>query len=445
MKRVSLMIILVFLLSLAASAAPVQTGDIADLATDDEWAVVRAINEARMEEGLLPLALAAELQSAAITRVTEVNTGYVARRPDATPPDTLAGEIDLIFDSFGQLYAIDCPDPEVLVSTLLSLESYAAYLLDPAYTQIGAAIADETWVIVFTGTSAADSIELLATAGTNTFACGTGISDMGLYAVLTASGGETSAFPVTAGMVSGYQSDQAGSQTLTVRYGTLSATIGIVLEGDEEEEEPEAPGEPEESEDPESPVTVLPATTFNDVGEGDWFYSAVSFVQSEGLFTGDGAGNFAPQVKMSRGMFVTVMAKLAVRLGEDISGGEATFPDVPSNEWYYQSVCWAASTGLVEGMGDGTFGANVNISREQMCMLFVKFARAYDLDLTETAGTPPCTDYDSVSGWAKQAVAISYESGLVTGFDDNTFRPQEIASRAEVASLFQKFVSWYMS
>lgn len=427
MKRFMLTIALtlVCLLTVAVSAVPVTENDFLDLAAEKEWSAVRLMNEARIEEGLLPLALSAEVQTAAVTRVGEINAGFIFIRPDDTTPDTLANEIDLDFDRFGQIYAVSFPDTGNVVSKWLSISDYSAHILDPAYTQVGAAYAEEAeaWSVVFTGTCAFDQMEILATAGAETFFCGTSVSELGLYAAVSCGGAGTSYIPVTAGMVEGYDPDQTGRQTITVRYGNLTADVNIILESNGQS----------------------PAEPFADVREDDWYYSAVTFVQRQGLFAGTGDNTFDPDVEMSRAMFVTVAGKMAVRLGEEITGDPTGFSDVVATEWYYHSVCWASSIELVKGMGDGTFGTDDSITREQMCVLFVKFARAYHLDLPESSAAPGCTDYSAVSDWAKEAVAISYHAGLVAGYTDNTFRPQETASRAEVAALFQSFVTGYLS
>ena len=59
------------------------------------------------------------------------------------------------------------------------------------------------------------------------------------------------------------------------------------------------------------PVTASAASVeqFSDVKARDWFYDAVEYAVSNGLFHGTGETTFSPEQSMTRGMFVTVLGR----------------------------------------------------------------------------------------------------------------------------------------
>ena len=70
---------------------------------------------------------------------------------------------------------------------------------------------------------------------------------------------------------------------------------------------------------------------------------------------------------MTRSMFVTVLCRLT---GAELDyDGTSEFTDVPSDAWYAPYVAWATKNGIVTGYGDGRFGPEEPVSREQMCVL----------------------------------------------------------------------------
>lgn len=112
---------------------------------------------------------------------------------------------------------------------------------------------------------------------------------------------------------------------------------------------------------------VAENVTFSDVPADFWGLDAISFVAARGLFEGNDMGQFQPEAPMTRSMFVTVLCRLT---GAELDyDGTSEFTDVPSDAWYAPYVAWATKNGIVTGYGDGRFGPEEPVSREQMCVL----------------------------------------------------------------------------
>lgn len=175
--------------------------------------------------------------------------------------------------------------------------------------------------------------------------------------------------------------------------------------------------------------------TFNDVPADHWSAGAVDFVSSRELFNGLGSANtFAPAVAMDRAMMTTVLWRLAEKPNADVVD---LFDDVVSGSYYEQAVCWGVATGVIKGTDNG-FEPETPISREMLAVM-----------LYRAAGSPTVvdemprrfTDGAQVSGWAQEAMIWCIQNDIIKGYPDNTLGSKNTATRAEVATMLQRFVA----
>ncbi|MFV0441924.1 MAG: S-layer homology domain-containing protein [Lachnospirales bacterium] len=174
---------------------------------------------------------------------------------------------------------------------------------------------------------------------------------------------------------------------------------------------------------------------FNDVSDSSWFDNSVDFVTSHELFEGVSQGEFAPNENMSRAMLATVLMRL-----DDGNSGTSSFDDVPSNAWYADSVGWAANAGVINGTGDGNFRPNDDITREQLAVMMYNYANYANLD-TSSSSQSYFNDSAEVSFWASDAMDWAITNGLIQG-SNNNLNPSNNATRAEVSAVVERFVSF---
>ena len=181
--------------------------------------------------------------------------------------------------------------------------------------------------------------------------------------------------------------------------------------------------------------TTAKAASFADVKETDWFYAAVQYAAANGFFSGTSATTFGPDGTMTRGMFVTVLARMAGVKAADYSAADNGFTDVSPDAYYAPFVTWAAQYGITGGTGEGTFSPNALITRQQMAVFFVKYFETMGVDYATGANiTTQPGDLDQVADWAKDAVLKLWKQGLLSG-DGKNFDPTGDASRAQAAAL----------
>ncbi|MDR0839654.1 MAG: S-layer homology domain-containing protein [Oscillospiraceae bacterium] len=181
---------------------------------------------------------------------------------------------------------------------------------------------------------------------------------------------------------------------------------------------------------------------FTDVKVKDWFYSAVNYAYANGLFSGTSATTFSPQQPMTRGMFVTVLGRLAGIDGEAFTTQSAdAFPDVDAAQYYAPYVAWASANGIVLGYDDGTFKPNLSVTREQMAAVMYRYAYWRKEDLTVTPGAGQTfPDFPKISSYALVPMQWAVDKGVLTG-SDGKLLPQDTATRAQVAQIVKNFTS----
>ena len=189
------------------------------------------------------------------------------------------------------------------------------------------------------------------------------------------------------------------------------------------------------AEDPDwEPAPEMP---FTDVNEGDWFYDVVLYAYDNGLMTGVSATEFAPNQTTTRGMIVSMLARL-----EGVTSAEdAGFADVADNDWYATAVNWAASVGVVNGYEDNTFRPNAPITREQMAAILYNYADYKGYDVSARADLSDYADAADVSSWAEDVLSWANAEGLINGMTATTIDPQGATTRAQTAAMFERFLT----
>ncbi len=192
------------------------------------------------------------------------------------------------------------------------------------------------------------------------------------------------------------------------------------------------------------PMTAMAASAseFSDVEQGKWYYTWIDNVVKEGYYAGYTDGTFRPNVAMTRAMFVMVLANMEEA---ELDNTVSAFKDVEAGKWYTGATKWASDNKIVAGYTDGTFKPETIVTREQMATImqnYINWRSAETGEIHETDGsTDKFADDAKISKYAKEAVANCREWGLVDGYTDGTFRPQNGSTRAEVAAVISK-LAW---
>lgn len=186
--------------------------------------------------------------------------------------------------------------------------------------------------------------------------------------------------------------------------------------------------------------------SFTDISNNDWFYESVRYTASAQLFIGTEATVFSPDDAMTREMIVTVLWRLA---GSPVVPDEnkISFRDVSTDSYAYEAIRWASMFNIIEGYGDGTFGYGDPILREQLVTILFRFARSYvgvDVSLTDSTNILGYSDVLQISQGMAQPFQWAVGAKIIYGTSRTTLEPRGMATRAQVAAVFQRFSTIFM-
>lgn len=182
---------------------------------------------------------------------------------------------------------------------------------------------------------------------------------------------------------------------------------------------------------PNEPYEVV--TVFDDLGGVSWARESIEELAKRGVINGKSEKIFAPGDTVTREEFVK-MVVLAFHI--TAADTDCNFTDVKDDAWYREYIGRAVGSGLVNGLGDGTFGVGENISRQDIAVILWKGIQKK----TASGSTAAFDDNGDVSDYAKEAVNAMRYLNIIDGYEDNTFRPHNAATRAEAAKLLYKAV-----
>ncbi|MCQ2456261.1 MAG: phage tail tip lysozyme [Clostridia bacterium] len=225
-----------------------------------------------------------------------------------------------------------------------------------------------------------------------------------------------------------------------------------------------------------------PGLRFTDMPPAtNWAHDGIDFALDAGLMGGVSDTSFSPSGSMTRAMFVTVLSRISdVYFGGVVPGADGedpiaepkipdigttgvtdetgtgaetdepaeepqtVFSDVTENKWFYSDVMWAYSLGLVNGTSPDTFSPNSAVTRAQLATLLKRFSDVYGIALGGETEAVVFADADEVPEWAADAMTWAVANGLIAGEGSRDgslwLKPDDVATRAQVAIIFQRFL-----
>ncbi len=178
-------------------------------------------------------------------------------------------------------------------------------------------------------------------------------------------------------------------------------------------------------------------SAFTDLGDVEWAQEAINTLAAKGIVSGRDAYTFDPNANITRAEYCQI---LVGAIGKSQDAADSSFYDVASDAWYYHAVSVASYYGIVSGYGDGNFGPNDLITRQDMALMTYKAAIATGKNLAAIR-TLTFGDADQISDYAVEAVTTLTNAGIINGMSEAEFAPKANATRAQAAViLYQTFV-----
>ncbi len=170
-------------------------------------------------------------------------------------------------------------------------------------------------------------------------------------------------------------------------------------------------------------VTVS-AASFSDT-QGHWAESVIDKWSGAGVVNGYSDGTFHPDSNITRAELAKVISTARKYTAE----ADINFSDVADGDWYVSDLKKCVAQGVIGGYEDNTFRPDNEVTREEAAAMF---QRAYQVN---SHGLITFADSDQISAWATTAISAMVGTGIINGYEDNTFRPAASITRAEVVKI----------
>ena len=173
-----------------------------------------------------------------------------------------------------------------------------------------------------------------------------------------------------------------------------------------------------------------------------WGESYIHFVTEREIFVGTGTNSFSPNTGMTRAMLATVIGRLYERsYGALSTAGANAFTDCDYDGWYGSYIDWCSENGIITGVGGGKFEPNRQVTRQEMAAMLYRFAKFMGVMATNLTGIQlNYPDTADIASWATEAATYCQSTGIIGGRDGGVFSPKGTATRAEVATIIERFI-----
>ena len=171
-----------------------------------------------------------------------------------------------------------------------------------------------------------------------------------------------------------------------------------------------------------------------------WYHDGIDYALKHDLMQGTGETTFEPDATVSRAMLVTVLYRME---GQPAVSSSNRFTDVEDSQWYTDAVLWAENTGIVQGYGDGRFGTNDPIKREQLTAILFRYTKMKGYYSVQSTSLAMYTDYMQMSEYAIPTMQWAVAARLFVGFENTLLSPQSDTTRAQLATVLMHYRELY--
>ena len=169
-------------------------------------------------------------------------------------------------------------------------------------------------------------------------------------------------------------------------------------------------------------------TFYTDITNAHWAYDSVQALSAKNIIAGYPDGTFLPDAVVTREQLV----KMLITAFELEGNAELDFSDIESDRWSAPFIKSAVALGIVNGMGDGTFLPEAGVTRQDAAVMIARLCEKKEIALS---GKTAVKDSDEIAGYALESVEKLVNAGIISGFEDGTFRPAKMLTRAQAAKL----------
>jgi len=198
------------------------------------------------------------------------------------------------------------------------------------------------------------------------------------------------------------------------------------------------PPEKEENKENEEVFETVEKVYFDDISEVSWANEAINALTAAKVINGRENGRFAPYENITRAEFSKICA-LALKI-ESKNDADIPFKDVKKSHWAYEYIKSLYQNGFIQGVSPDSFNPEAEITRQDIATILFRAVSMSGYEFMLESADADFKDNDKISSYALPAVGMLSKKGVILGFDDNTFKPENNANRAETAVVIHRLL-----
>ena len=176
-----------------------------------------------------------------------------------------------------------------------------------------------------------------------------------------------------------------------------------------------------------------------------WAKEYIQYLAARGIAQGIGYGKFQPRRNITRAEFLKLLVSTLDNIDLDIEKyKKSSFKDVSTDAWYAKYIEWAAGNKVVCGYGNGNFGPEDLITRQEMAKMLNNFLKAIQLELEAKHTEIKFKDVEEIAEWAKEDILEIQKAGIINGKPGEIYDPKGNAERAEAAKVIAELLKRYI-
>ncbi|WP_102348957.1 S-layer homology domain-containing protein [Bacillus sp. Marseille-P3661] len=190
---------------------------------------------------------------------------------------------------------------------------------------------------------------------------------------------------------------------------------------------------PETQKDQTSGISS-PTSKFRDINK-HWAENDIISISGKGWMNGIESNVFAPDKTLTRAEAAAILVRaLNLKAKQPIDPTTSTFADVNKGHWANHDIEIANQHGLMKGKAKGRFAPDEAVTREEMAVILDRILEESPAMVTEVK------DFKDVESgrWSQLAIKKMNQHGIFKGFEDQTFKPTEKITRAQMASVLNR-------
>ncbi len=180
---------------------------------------------------------------------------------------------------------------------------------------------------------------------------------------------------------------------------------------------------------------------YSDLKGSEWALDAISYLSKEGIISGYENGQFKPLNSVTRAEFTKMIVETFYKYSK--VDNSDMFNDVSKDMWYADYINTAYSKGIIKGIGNNNFGPDNNITRQDMAVIILNVAKEFNIISFDSNINQAFSDDALISDYAKEAVYILKNAGVINGVGNGNFAPNDTLNRASAAQIIYNLIKSY--